>query len=220
VNQNGPPLRRDIQQPPALDPDGFAKMQQSHAIIDARSKEEYSAGHIPGSLSNAFRDAFAVWLGWLVPAESELMFVTGGTPVDDLVDQSLLVGYERFAGWLDGGIRAWAASGRELATTELVDASRARKYLLEGATSLDVREKDEYRDGHVEGALNVPLGELAANAHLIPRDKPVLVYCGHGERASTAASLLEMAGFRDLINLDGGLGAWQDAGLAVTQTRN
>jgi hydroxyacylglutathione hydrolase len=61
------------------------------------------------------------------------------------------------------------------------------------------------------------LGELPRRSDLVPRDRPVVVYCGHGERASTAVSLLEAAGYRDLVNLDGGIGAWQDDGLPVAR---
>ena len=89
--------------------------------------------------------------------------------------------------------------------------------MMEGATSLDVREPDEYRAGHLDAALHIPLGMLRANIDRVPRDRPLVVYCGHGERASTAASVLEAFGFHDLVNLDGGIGAWQDAGYPVTE---
>src|SRR5438128_1194457 len=91
VNQNGPALRRDIQSPPALEPNDFARLQKDCVVIDARSKESYAEGHVPGSLSNAYRDVFAIWLGWLVPADSQLLFVTDHTPIERLVDESLLV---------------------------------------------------------------------------------------------------------------------------------
>jgi rhodanese-related sulfurtransferase len=185
-------------------------------VIDTRSKEEYAEGHLPSSLSNPIRDDYAVWLGWLVPEDANLLFVTGEASIERIVDQSLLVGYERFAGWLQGGVRAWQDAGRELLRIDLADAARAKALLLDGAASLDVREPEEYAAGHIEGAIHVPLGSLAANSNLVPRDRPVVVYCGHGERASTGASLLETAGFRYLVNLDGGIGAWEDAGEAVS----
>ena len=69
-------------------------------VIDVRSLPEYSKGHIPGSISNAFRGVYATWLGWLAPADTPLLFVTGDVPLQPVIDESLLVGYERFAGWL------------------------------------------------------------------------------------------------------------------------
>ena len=215
VNQSGPRLRREIPGPRPLEPAEFAVLQNKSVVVDGRSKEDYARGHVPGSLSNPYRDDYAVWLGWLVPENADLLFVTNETPVDGMVEQSLLVGHERFAGWLKGGVEAWQASGRELGRFELVDATRAKRYLIEGAASLDIREADEYRAAHLEGAIHMPLGSLARNVDVVPHDRPVVVYCGHGERASTAISLLEAAGFGGLINLDGGIGAWEGAGYSV-----
>jgi rhodanese-related sulfurtransferase/glyoxylase-like metal-dependent hydrolase (beta-lactamase superfamily II) len=213
VNQAGPRLRREIPWPKALEPDAFAKLRSASIVVDTRSKEDYAAGHVPGSLNNTLRDVYSVWLGWLVPPNAELLFVKDDeTPVDAIVEESLLVGYERFGGWLNGGIAGWQASGRAVATVDLADAAKAKRYLLDGATSLDVREQDEYAAGHIEGAIHVPLGALHGNLSLVPANGPIVVYCGHGERASTAASLLEAAGHTDLVNLDGGFGAWKDAG--------
>jgi glyoxylase-like metal-dependent hydrolase (beta-lactamase superfamily II) len=217
VNQAGPRLRREIAMPPALAPDAFASAMANSVVVDGRSKEDYASGHIPGSLNNTYRDDFPVWLGWLVAENAALLFVTGETPVENFVEESLLVGYERFVGWLAGGVDAWRKSGRELRPTELVDASQARKYLLDGAAILDIREPSEYQAGHIEGSVHVPLGTLSDSTHRVPNDRPVVVYCGHGERASTAISLLEAAGWRDLINLDGGIGAWSNAGYKVQQ---
>ena len=215
VNQTGPRLRNDISSPPVLEADEFERLKAASIVIDARSKEAYARGHIAGSLSNAYRDDFPVWLGWLVPENASLLFVTEDTPVEALVDQSLLVGYERFGGWLKGGVEAWQASGRALRSTELADAPRARALVLEGAIVLDVRESSEYAAQHVDGALHIPLGKLSNSAHTLPGDRPIVVYCGHGERSSTGISLLEAAGVRDLVNLDGGIGAWTDAGYSV-----
>jgi glyoxylase-like metal-dependent hydrolase (beta-lactamase superfamily II)/rhodanese-related sulfurtransferase len=217
VNQSGPLLRREIAFPPPLTPDAFASAIATSVVVDARSKEEYARGHIAGALNNTYRDDYPVWLGWLVPENAPLLFVTADTPVESLVEQSLLVGYERFAGWLDGGVKAWSDSGRELRTTALVSADQAHKYLLDGAAVLDIREPSEYQAGHIEGSVHVPLGSLTDSTNRVPNDRPVVVYCGHGERASTAISLLEAAGWRDLINLDGGIGAWSGAGYKVEQ---
>ena len=212
VNQAGPRLRSEIAMPPPLAAEEFARLLGGAAVVDGRSKEEYARGHIPGALSNPVRDDYAVWLGWLLPENTNLLFVANSGDIDRMIDQSFLVGFEGLTGWLKGGVEAWQASGREVRRLDLVDAARARKLLLDGAVSLDVRQPDEYAAGHIDGAIHIPLGELAENTQRLPHDRPVVVYCGHGERASSGASLLEGAGFRDLINLDGGIGAWQTAG--------
>ncbi len=214
VNQAGPRLKRDLPQPRPLSATDFATVRQEALVVDIRSKESYHAGHIPGALSNAFRDAYATWLGWLVPAGTPLLFVAEGDLPDAVVDESLLVGYDRLAGWLAGGMEAWKAADLPARSSALVQPAAARAQLLDGALALDVREPSEYAAGHLPEAANVPLGALARRLAALPRDRPLAVYCGHGERSATAVSLLERAGFGSpLLNLDGGFDAWKAADL-------
>jgi hydroxyacylglutathione hydrolase len=215
INQAGPRLRRDIPLPPVLRPREFDAMWHDAVVIDVRPVEAYMAAHVRGSISIAFRDAYAVWLGWLAPADATLLFVRGDVPIARLVDESLLVGYERFGGVLGGDARSWTAAGLSLASASLADPSTAHRALLDGALALDVRERDEHRAGHIGGAVHMPLGQLAARSDEVPRDRPIVAYCGHGERAATAVSLLERAGAGALLNLDGGIDAWRDAGYRV-----
>ncbi|MEV6330465.1 MBL fold metallo-hydrolase [Streptomyces sp. NPDC051909] len=167
-------------------------------VVDARPAAAYAAGHIPGSLSVALRDQFATWLGWLLPDDVPLVFVLDpDQDADELVRQAYKIGYERLAGRLQGGMAAWAGDGNAQATTPFVTADRAgdRPYL-------DVRQIAEFTAGHVPGAVPLELGELTARAADAPAG--ALVACGHGERAMTAASLLERAGRTDVAVLDGG----------------
>ncbi len=130
-----------------------------------------------------------------------------------------MVCYDRFAGLLNGGIEEWVKAGKPLATNPLVDAAEARKALLDGAVALDVREPYEFAAGHVAAATSIPLGQLEARVEELPRDRPIVAYCGHGERAASAISILERLGFETVLNLDGGYGSWENAGLAHEQSR-
>jgi molybdopterin/thiamine biosynthesis adenylyltransferase/rhodanese-related sulfurtransferase len=79
---------------------------------------------------------------------------------------------------------------------------------LHGAVVVDVREAHEWDAGHVDGARHIPLGELAARADELPRDRDVVVYCFMGGRGSRAVELLRGAGFTRVRNLTGGYQAW------------
>jgi len=86
----------------------------------------------------------------------------------------------------------------------------------EDALVVDVREPGEYGAGHILGAKNVPLSrigdaELAKRA----RERPLIVYCDGSDRAAKAAAGLRKQGFTRVVNLSGGLSAWQQAGLPV-----
>jgi rhodanese-related sulfurtransferase len=87
----------------------------------------------------------------------------------------------------------------------------------EDALVLDVREPAEYAKGHILGARNLPVAELERRAAELDKykAKPVIVTCDSGSRATRAISLLKGRGFANVVNLAGGFGAWQGAGLPV-----
>jgi rhodanese-related sulfurtransferase len=87
-----------------------------------------------------------------------------------------------------------------------VTGTEARKLVAQGALLLDVRTPQEYAEVHLDGARNIPLAELPSTLATLPRDKPIVVYCAVGARATRAAALLGKAGF-DARNL-GGIDAW------------
>ncbi len=195
---------------PALAPlsvDQFRCQQAVGApLVDIRPFADFARGHIRGALSIALRPAFASWLGWIVPAERPLVFVRAPDQDQrDLVEQCLKIGYENLVGELEGGMDAWRAAG----LPESVVALRQVNENLQGAP-LDVRQVSEWAGGHIPGARHVELGSVVASAGAIPAE-PLTLYCGHGERAMTAASLLEAQGRENLAVLDGGFDAWRDA---------
>ena len=153
-------------------------------VVDGRPVERFAAGHIAGSISIALRAVFATWLGWLVPEGVPLVFVIDDDQdADMVVREARKVGYERLAGAAVGGVSAWRASGRPTATTEIVGADRAV------GPFVDVRQRAEYDAGHIAGARHVGLGEIAGMGVEVPEDATLM--CGHGERAMSAASLLQ-----------------------------
>lgn len=79
-------------------------------------------------------------------------------------------------------------------------------------TVLDVRELDEWQDGHIAEAVHIPLGDLAARAGELPAGKPVYTICRSGKRSITAIGILESAGVRDAKSMAGGMIAWHEAG--------
>ena len=79
---------------------------------------------------------------------------------------------------------------------------------------LDVRQPEEYKQGHIAGSKLIPLGELSNRLKEIPQDKEILCICRSGSRSSMAASQLAQAGYK-VINLSGGIMAWSAAGLPM-----
>ncbi|CAL9677526.1 Hydroxyacylglutathione hydrolase [Streptomyces sp. enrichment culture] len=199
INRRGPAVLTGPPLLPALSaPQVRALIADGAHVVDVRPAADYAAGHIPGSLSIPLRGQFATWLGWLLPDTAPLTFVANdGQDLSEIVWQSYKIGYERLAGRLAGGMTAWLADGNAQTTTAFLTADRAgsRPYV-------DVRQEAEFAAGHVPGAVHIELGALTESAADAPAG-PV-VACGHGERAMTAASLIERAGHTDIAVLDGG----------------
>lgn len=85
-----------------------------------------------------------------------------------------------------------------------------------GALIIDVREPGEYAEGHLEGAINIPLRTLSQNLDMIPTDRQVFIYCKSGCRAGMALSSLGMLGYDNVISFPPGYAGWTGAGEAVT----
>src|SRR5262249_56984514 len=120
-----------------------------------------------------------------------------GQDPGEVVWQALKIGYENLAGTLDGGLPAWEGAGLPVVATPLLTPGQ-----VDPATVVDVRQASEYAGGHLPGARNVELGALSVQAAHV-EGRPVVTMCGHGERAATAASLLERAGHGALALLTG-----------------
>jgi glyoxylase-like metal-dependent hydrolase (beta-lactamase superfamily II)/rhodanese-related sulfurtransferase len=207
VNRRGPALYGP--QPPPLaplDPQQVRDLLADGAeLIDARPIHDFATGHVPAALSIPLRSAFATWLGWLVDDDRPLVVVLNADQDrGDLVRQCLKVGYERLAGELAGGMKAWRSAGLPEVRIEIAEVANQPS-----GTVLDVRQQGEFAAGHLPGARHVELGVLASGDEL-PMG-PLAVMCAHGERAMTAASLLQRAGRGDLTVLVGGADDWARA---------
>ena len=212
VNRRGPDLLRT---PPGLPPLTATQVRALLAdgtdLIDVRPVLEFATGHVPGALSIPLRPVFATWLGWVAPHDRPLVVVrSADQDPDEISWQAAKVGYGNLVGELAGGLEAWVKAGQPttaatLTTPAAVQAPGDRPG--DAATVLDVRQSSEFTAGHLPGALHVELGELTAHLDQV-KAGPVVVTCGHGERAMTAASLLARAGRSDVTVMTGGADDW------------
>jgi hydroxyacylglutathione hydrolase len=205
LNRRGPAV---LDKTPELERLGVAAVEalrtSSAEVVDVRLPEVFAAGHVPGALSIPLRPAFATWLGWLADVERPLVFVRDDDQdPDEIIWQCLKIGYDRLAGELDGGMDAWQAAGLPVTRNDTVRAEA-----VDPAALLDIRQGGEFAAGHIPGARNQELGSVA-DADL-PAG-PLMVMCGHGERAATAASVLERAGRPGAAIVLGGPPDWSDA---------
>jgi glyoxylase-like metal-dependent hydrolase (beta-lactamase superfamily II)/rhodanese-related sulfurtransferase len=203
INRQGPDV---LAAPPRLAPLGADQVDRLRTaggvVVDVRPIDRYAAAHIPGSISIELRDVFATWLGWLVPFDAAPVIVRDvDQDPGEVAWQAAKIGY-RLAGELTGGIDAWVAGDRPTASTQLVGPDR-----LADMHVLDIRQHGEYAAGHVPGATHIELGAIADRADDVPPER-VVVMCGHGERAMSAASVIERDRGRAVAVLIGGPADW------------
>jgi rhodanese-related sulfurtransferase len=98
-----------------------------------------------------------------------------------------------------------------------VDVQQAQQLQQSGAVLLDVRTREEFRNGHAPRAQNIPLDQLATRGREIRSGRKVLAICQSGGRSARATALLRDNGY-DILDVRGGMSAWQRAGLPVERT--
>ena len=178
-------------------------------IMDVRDPDLFATGHIPGALSVGLGDTFGTWAGAVAPIDRELVLVVDGPEdLDPAIAQLRRSGFDRIVGWLQGGMDAWTG---DTATLRRVQATEVPG---EAATVLDVREVNEWREGHIPDAVHIPGAQLPNRIEEVPAG-PLLVICGSGYRSAIAASLLARAGRDEVAHVVGGMDAYRSAGQPV-----
>jgi glyoxylase-like metal-dependent hydrolase (beta-lactamase superfamily II) len=213
INRAGPRVLGARRLPGRLTPEELeTNVARGATLVDGRSRTVFAAGHVPGSINVELDDEFASYVGWLAPFGKPVVLVLpepAEEAATEAVTQLLRIGYDWVPGWLDGGVDAWRASGREVARYEVVGLSDvASRPEAERGTVLDVRQPREWRDGVVDGSTRLFVADLPAHLAELPRDRPITVMCRSGHRASIAASVLDRAGFDVRLVAQGGAPSW------------
>lgn len=215
LNTEGPAPLRVLADPPPLPAADFDRRRQAGALIlDCRSPEAFAA-HIPGALNAHNSASFPTWAGTVLPAGAEVLLVLERP--DELWEvcwHLLRIGYPLPQGWLAGGMLGWRTSGKELAILPqwtVRDLNEAR-HTARDLVILDVRQPNEWNSGHIPEARFITGAELPQRTDELPRDRRIAVICGSGYRSSVSASLLKHRGFDNVVNVLGGMSAWDNAG--------
>ncbi len=218
VNNEGPAPVAEIPAPEWLDLTALrAALVAETPVVDIRAVDAYAAGHIPGTRSLPLGPGFLTWAGWLLPYDRPLALIGDAEEVADAARQLRLIGLNRIAGfWTPDVCDAWTASEGALAALGRTDALGLQTRLARGDVRvLDVRTPAEHAAGHIAGSLNVPLGTLPHRLAEVPADQPIAVHCQGGLRSAIAAGLLDAQGHPNVLDVQGGFGGWQQAGLPV-----
>lgn len=216
-NQAGPPLLGVLQEPPPLRVADFENARDRGAfVLDCRSPEAFGGAHIRGALNVAAGSSFPTWAGTVLPPDTPYILVLEAA--DQLWDtcwELLRIGYDLPQGWLAGGMLAWRTAAKPFETLlqwsvwDLEERIKSEENLV----IIDVRQPQEWADGHIANARHITGAELPQRIDEVPKDVPVAVICGSGYRSSVSASLLAHHSYQNIANVLGGMSAWKCAGL-------
>ncbi|ULQ52336.1 MBL fold metallo-hydrolase [Flavihumibacter fluvii] len=199
-----------------LQPISVAALQQkiageSPVLVDTRPSAEFGNGFIPGSISIGLDGRYAEWAGSLLPFNAEIILICHDGKEEESLIRLARVGFENIHGYLKGGFSAWQKAGAPIDLIIEVEADELAMDLPHDPNLLvvDVRKSAEFAEGHVQGAMNLPLADMndPASMALFEDHHNIYLHCAGGYRSIIAASLLKRQGIHNIRNISGGWNA-------------
>ncbi|MGA1029768.1 MAG: MBL fold metallo-hydrolase [Flavobacteriaceae bacterium] len=189
-------------------------------VLDVRHQDEFAKKHIPRSIFIGIDGGFAPWVGALVgDVKQPLLLVAPEGREEETVTRLARVGFDNTLGYLEGGIAAWEAAGKETDHVESQTAIVLKEALAKNAELpvFDVRKKGEYQSQHIPNATHTPLDYLNDHLNAFPAQEQFYIHCAGGYRSMIAASILKSRGIHNLIDVSGGFKAIQEAAIETTE---
>ncbi len=219
INRAGAPALADLPELKAITAQELkAMLERGATALDVRPGAEFVAAHVPGSVSIPLSGQFASWAGAVLGLSARPVLIAATS--DQLSEARIRlarIGIEDVAGYLRDGVEGWRHAGLPVAQVKQITAQELASRLSSGAIGvLDVRREAEFEAGHIDGADWHPLDRFKAALPEISKDAPVAVHCKSGYRSLIAVSVLERAGYQNVVDVAGGFDAWQGANLPST----
>lgn len=186
-------------------------------VLDVREPAEFAKGHLAGSINIGLGGQYATWAGTLLDRVRPIVIVAEPGREQEAALRLGRIGFDHVRGYLDCGMAALAARPDLVWPTERVTAAMVAEELAgaEPPLVLDIRSAREWYTGHIPGSVNIPLNHIQERMAEVPRERRIAVHCAGGYRSSIAASLLHQHGITNLIEMAGGIAAWDAAKLPV-----
>ena len=180
-------------------------------ILDTRKATTFTEGFIPGSISIGLEGRFAEWAGNMLSFDNPIILVTDEGKEEESVVRLARVGFDKMKGCLNGGFEAWRNAGEPIDMIVDVEADELIMDIPHDNNLLvvDVRKENEFADGHLDNAMNLPLHEMTDIVQLaqFEDNQNLYIHCAGGYRSVIAASLLKRQGVNNLRNI---LGGWAE----------
>ena len=188
-------------------------------VLDVREGGEYAKGHLAGSINIGLGGQYATWAGTVLDPARPIVIIAEPGREQDAAMRLGRIGFDGVRGYLRDGMGALAERQDLVGLTERVNPVMLAEELASSdpPVVVDVRGPGEWSTKHLAGSVNLPLGQLQRRIGEVPRDRRIAVHCAGGYRSSIAVSILNQHGITKVIELAGGLAAWEAAKLPVVE---
>jgi hydroxyacylglutathione hydrolase len=217
-SEERPTLEQTLARVSAMTLDDVLALQEIGAqILDTRDPVEFASAHLAGSINIGLVGQYATWAGTVLDRDHPIVIIADPGRENESATRLGRIGFDHVVGYLKHGLQSLASRPDLTLTTERLSAPYAAELLSssEPPLAVDVRAPGERKQKSIAGSVGIPLNHLIENREKLPKDRPVLIYCAGGYRASIAASLLQRCGYRNVSEIAGGIGAWEAANLPV-----
>jgi rhodanese-related sulfurtransferase len=190
-------------------------------ILDVRDAAEYAKGHLVGSINIGLGGQYATWAGTVLDRATPIVIIAEPGREQEAALRLGRIGFDHIRGYLHEGMEALAGRPDLVWPTERVSAQMIADELAsaEPPLVLDIRNPREWAERHIANSVNIPLNHLQDRIAEVPRNRRIAVHCAGGYRSSIAASILHQHGITNLIEMAGGLAAWDAAKLPVVSEK-
>ena len=186
-------------------------------ILDVRDPAEYAKGHLAGSINIGLGGQYATWAGTLLDRAKPIVIIAEPGREQEAALRLGRIGFDHVKGYLRNGMAALSERADLVWPTERASVLMLADELngAEPPVVLDVRTPREWAGKHIADSVNLPLNHLQERIAEVPRDRRIAVHCAGGYRSSIAASILHQHGITNLVEMAGGLAAWDAAKLPL-----
>lgn len=172
-------------------------------ILDTRTSLKFATGFIKGSVNIDLDGQFAVWAGTLIDIDKPLIIVAEKGREKEAITRLARIGFEKVIGYLNADVSDW---NEEMDRIEVVSSSQIDFELVNlSSLLLDVRKADEVAKEKIKKSYHIPLHELKNRLSELDNSKTIFVYCVSGYRSMIASSILKRNGFKNVLNISGGI---------------
>lgn len=214
ANSAGPDAA-DLSEPERADKDQLRRrLEAGEWLVDLRTRTAFAKGHAPGTFNFGLDGQFATYLGWLIPWGTPVTLLgESQQQVAEAQRELTRIGIDRPAAAATGRPEDWTdAPLAALPSASFADLEQVRHH--RSVTVLDVRRVSEWREGHIDGAVHLPIHEIIKRMDEVPEGE-LWVHCASGYRASIAASLVAATGRRVVVVDDSFDRSAEAAGLGI-----